>query len=205
MQIIFSHFCYCCHNSHCSSSSAAGLSESSGVHDSAVERPRTRVYLQADVPSCQRRGRPRPENAAGLFVIIVECHLGNLCRHRGHYLFQVMESMLNVRLPIDPRASLRDGVLLCCLVNHLFPDTISVIHTATHPKVSGSDDDDDGGNGDDGDYDDLICYDGYCGLDVNSRLLTGRSLRRQMSSQRRQLPGVVPHCRTLQGWWRWWQ
>jgi hypothetical protein len=47
-----------------------------------------------------------------------------------------MEALLNVELDDDMGKSISDGVLLCQLVNKLYPHTISNIHLPKNSEVS---------------------------------------------------------------------
>ena len=51
--------------------------------------------------------------------------------------FQSIETLLKMSLPIDNlESSLKDGVILCHLVNHIKPRSVSCIHVSSQSAVS---------------------------------------------------------------------
>jgi hypothetical protein len=51
-------------------------------------------------------------------------------------LFQLIETVLNIKLPDDLLGALRDGVILCHLANHMRPHSVTSIHVPSSAVVS---------------------------------------------------------------------
>jgi len=54
--------------------------------------------------------------------------------------WQIVETIVKIKLPEDLHGALRDGVILCHLANHLRPHSVSSVHVPS-PSVVLADDD----------------------------------------------------------------